>query len=148
MRKLGILIVSLIAMAAGLAALAPAAGAAERCHDINATGTGTATSPTTTVARIEDGGLLQGTTEGNFTPTSATTFVGPVTFTTNKGTLTVTINGSFPTPTSFTGEGDVTSSSGKLAGAEGRLRFDGVITDASGAFTETVTGQICFDRAP
>ncbi len=148
MRKLGVLILSLIAMAAGLAALAPAAGAAVSCHNINAKGAGTATSPTTTVARIKGGGLLQGTTEGTFTPTSDTTFVGPVTFTTNKGTLTVTIDGSFPTPTSFTGEGRVTSSSGKLADATGRLRFDGVITDASGAFTETVRGRICVDLAP
>jgi hypothetical protein len=127
---------------------APAAAAAVSCHKINAKGAGTATSATSTIARISGGGLLQGTTVGDFDPTSPTTFTGPVTFTTNRGTLTVTIDGAFPTPTSFTGEGDVSSSTGKLAGATGHLAFDGVITDASGAFTETVRGTICVDLAP
>ncbi|MDN5860444.1 MAG: hypothetical protein L0H84_17700, partial [Pseudonocardia sp.] len=56
-----------------LSVAAPAAAhAGVSCHRINATGTGQQTGPTTTVATIRGGGLLHGTTAGEFTVTGTT----------------------------------------------------------------------------
>lgn len=61
---------------------------------------------------------------------------------------TVTLSGTFDLTTGeFSVAGPVTDSSGKLAGAFGDLTFEGVqdVADPTGAFTETVTGEICVD---
>ena len=95
-------------------------------------------------------GRGQGTTEAAFLANFATgDFEGDITFTTNRATLTVTIEGNVSFVTgAFLASGDVTAATGKLEGASGSLRFEGVqmtLADPAGSFTETVTGEICVD---
>ena len=63
------------------------------CRVISATAQGQDLGNGSTVANVKDGGLLQGTTTGNFTFTNfsfpVATFAGPIQFTTNRGTLTM-----------------------------------------------------------
>ncbi len=156
MRRLSVLALLLLLMWVG----AGPATAAESCHQINAKGTGHGAparqgedpSLIRTVARISGGGLLQGTTEAAFLPTRSTptgiTFEGPVTFTTNRATLTVDLEGTFDLTTGeFEASGEVSDATGKLAGASGELTLAGVqdLSDPEGHFTETVTGEICVD---
>lgn len=129
--------------------------AAPACQNIkiNATGVGQDLGGGRTVAQISGGGLLQGTTEGNFTITGGSfpvfTIAGTVKFTTHQGTLTVTVTGTFDVSTGeFTASGSVTDATGKLAGASGTLSFAGVEDLSTGAFVENVTGQICVDLRP
>jgi hypothetical protein len=127
------------------------------CHAIDATGTGRQTEPTSTVATIRGGGLLTGTTAGEFTvtPTSETEFLlaGTVTFTVTRATLAVDVAGTlvFTDPPTSALTFDVTSTgmsgTGRLAGATGELRLAGDGA-ADGSFTETVTGEICVDLSP
>lgn len=154
------LIAALLA-AGALTLVAPgAAHADESCHTIDATGAGRQTGPTTTVATIQDGGLLTGTTAGEFavTPISDTEFrlEGTVTFMVNRATLAVDVAGTleFIDPPSlalvFDVESTGMSGTGKLAGVNSdlstlRLAGDGA---PDGSFTETVTGRICVDLSP
>jgi hypothetical protein len=142
--------------AAALAALAftTTAPAGVSCHNINAKGVGQDLGGGNTVADINGGGLLNGTTVGSFAPVgftlpSTALVVGTVTFTVNKGTLTVSLAGSLDVVSgAFSTTGPVTGSTGKLAGASGALSFNGVEDFTTGAFTETVTGNICADLSP
>jgi len=130
------------------------------CHKINAKGAGQGAPPEAgdppglvrTVAQIRGGGHLQGTTEAAFQITDPTptgfTFVGDLTFTTNRATLTVALDGTLNVVTGeFAASGTVTGSTGKLEGASGTLTFEGVqdLADPAGSFTETVKGEICVD---
>jgi hypothetical protein len=138
---------------AGMLVMVNQAQAAESCHKINAKGVGLDHGDFTTDAKIIGGGLLQGTTHSVFAPTgvngSIVSFVGNVTFTTNNGTLTVSIAGTLDTSSgTFSGTGSVTGATGKLAGATGTLTFDGVEDLSTGVFVEDVTGTICVDLAP
>ena len=75
-------------------------------------------------------------------------FAGDVTFTTNRATLTVDLDGTLDLTTgAFVASGDVGASTGKLAGATGTLTLAGVqnLFDPAGSFTETVSGEICVD---
>ncbi len=128
------------------------------CHHINAKGAGQGAPPQAgdplglirTVAQIRGGGLLQGTTEAafqvtGFTPTGIA-FAGDITFTTNRATLTVALDGTLDTATGeFRASGDVSGATGKLGGATGTLTLAGVqdLLDPAGSFTETVSGEIC-----
>lgn len=133
------------------------AHADEECHPIAATGVGRQTGPTTTEATIRGGGLLTGTTTGVFPVAQEIPgglhIAGTVTFTVNRATLAVDVDGTllFPGPGSDTVTFDVTSTgmsgTGKLAGADGTLRLVGDQA-ADGSFTETVTGEICVDLSP
>ena len=123
------------------------------CHKINASGTGQDLGGGMTQASISGGGLLQGTTEATFVPSGLSgnvlSFDGFVTFTTNKATLTVTIQGTFDLGSgAFSASGPVTASTGKLAGATGNLSLNGVENLSDGSFTETIDGEICVDLAP
>ena len=124
------------------------------CHSIDATGIGQDLGGGMTTAQISDGGLLQGTTDANFEVVDASGFPvliisGEVTFTTNKGTLTVAVTGTFNVVTGdFAASGPVTGATGKLAGATGSLSFAGVENLTTGVFTETVTGDICVELSP
>src|SRR5262245_26716679 len=90
--------------------------AAESCHVINAKGVGqdTITGPNTLVssADIIGGGLLQGTEDAAFTFSVAfpiVSFGGTVTFSVNRGTLTVAVTGTVNLLTgAFHAIGDVT----------------------------------------
>lgn len=136
------------------------ATAAVSCHRINATGAGQGAAPQPgdppgvirTVARIRGGGLLQGTTEAAFQVTGPTptgiAFAGDITFTTNRGTLSVDLDGTLDLTTGdFRASGDVSGATGKLDGATGTLTLAGVqdLLDPAGGFTETVSGEVCVD---
>lgn len=136
------------------------ATAAVSCHQINAKGSGNGAPPRAgdppglirTVAQIRGGGLLQGTTEAAFQVTGPTptgiTFAGDITFTTNRSTLTVGLDGTLDLATGqFLASGDVREGTGKLDGATGTVSLEGVqnLLDPAGSFTETVSGTICVD---
>ncbi len=124
------------------------------CHTIDATGMGQDLGGGITQAQIQDGGLLQGTTIGEFTFTNLPSldFEGTVTFTTNRATLEVTVAGTIvildASTAAFNASGPITDATGKLEGANGNLTFDGIQNLVDGSFTETVTGQFCADLSP
>ena len=99
--------------------------AAVSCHAIDATGAGQDLGGGATVARISGGGLLHGRTVGSFSVVDVTNapalgIAGTVTFTTNKGTLTVAVSGVFNVATGvFEASGPVAGATGKLEGATG-----------------------------
>ena len=142
----------LVVIAVTLVMATPAL-AEESCHKINAKGVGQDNFDGTTDAVVIGGGLLHGTTEGNFVLTDfdfPDAFIaGTVKFTSNRATLTVTGMGSVDVTTGeFTFVGLVTDTTGKLAGATGELFFEGVEDLSDGSFVEDVTGEICVDLAP
>jgi hypothetical protein len=143
----------LLVVIVGTLVMASHAEAAESCHKINAKGVGQDLGGGMTEAQIVGGGLLHGTTEGNFIITgfsgTVASFGGTVEFTTNHGTLTVTVAGTFDVTTGeFSASGPVTGATGKLAGATGSLSLEGVQDLSDGSFVEDVTGEICVDLAP
>ena len=130
------------------------------CHQINATGAGQGAAPQAgdppglirTVAQIRGGGLLQGTTEAAFQVTGSTptgiAFAGDIRFTTNRGTLSVDLDGTLDLTTGdFQASGDVGGATGKLDGATGTLTLAGVqdLLDPAGSFVETVSREVCVD---
>ena len=136
------------------------ATAAVSCHQVNATGSGQGAAPQAgdppglirTVAQIRGGGLLQGTTEAAFQATGPTptgiAFSGQITFSTNRGTLSVDLDGTLDLTTGdFSASGDVGGGTGKLASATGTLTLAGTqdLLDPAGSFTETVSGEVCVD---
>ena len=129
------------------------ARAAVSCHKINAKGVGQNLGGGVTEAEIIGGGLLQGTTVGNFMITGVSgtvaSIAGTVVFTTTQATLTVTVTGIFDAATGeFSASGAVTGATGKLAGATGALLLEGIEDLSSGRFVEDVTGTVCVDLAP
>lgn len=147
--------VVLLFLLVGMSTLLPISQtqAAVSCHQIKAKGVGQNLGGGTTVADISGGGLLQGTTVGQFDITGGSfpvfSIAGTVVFTTNKGTLTVSLEGTFDLSTGeFSASGPVTGATGKLSGATGSLLFEGVEDLSDGSFVEDVTGEICVDLAP
>lgn len=128
------------------------AQAAVSCHKINAKGAGQDLGAGVTQAQIIGGGLIHGTTQGNFVASGAPPILaiaGTVMFTTHKGSLMVTVNGTFDVTTgSFITTGPVTAATGKLAGATGTLTLEGIEDLATGKFVEDVRGLVCVDLAP
>ena len=129
----------------------PAAASAS-CQEITAKGVGKAAPPQAgdppglirTVAQIRGGGLLQGTTKAAFqvigpTPTGIA-FTGDITFTTNRATLTVDLDGTLNLTTGdFNASGDVSEGTGKLDGATGTLTLAGVqnLSDPAGSLVKS-----------
>ena len=157
MRRMAVLALLLPLLTLGQAGPATAVVS---CHLINATGAGQGAPPQAgdppglirTVAQIRGGGLLQGTTEAAFQVTGSTptgiAFAGDITFTTNRGTLTVDLDGTLDLTTGdFAASGDVSGATGKLDGATGTLTLAGVqnLLDPAGSFIEAVSGEICVD---
>jgi hypothetical protein len=126
--------------------------AAESCHKINAKGEGQDLGGGHTVATLKGGGLLNGSTEGQFSTAGsppALDIAGTVKFTTKQATLTVYGAGKIDGSTGeFYASGPVIAATGKLEGATGTLTFQGVENLSTGSFVETITGQICVDLAP
>jgi hypothetical protein len=142
----------LIAFALLVVAPATAFGGTS-CRNINATGVGQDLGSGQTVGQISDGGLLQGTTAASFSITgisgTVASFAGPITFTTNRATLTATLVGTLDLASgAFSAASSGILGTGKLAGATGSLSFSGVENLATGAFTEVVSGSICVELAP
>lgn len=124
--------------------------AGESCHKINARARGQDSGAGVTQAQVIGGGLLQGTTVGNFAigevVGSEAAITGTVKFTSNNATLTVTVSGTFNLASgAFSAAGPVTDSTGKLAGASGSLAFDGVENLSNGSFVEDISGRICLN---
>ena len=141
-----------VIVAASLIVVGPA-HAAVSCHKINAKGAGQDLGGGSTQAQIIGGGLLHGTTVGSFAITGGSspvfTIEGTVMFTTRRGTLTVTVAGTFNVATgSFIASGPVTAATGKLDDATGTLLFDGQQDLTTGKFVEDVKGLVCVDLAP
>lgn len=150
MKRLRTIVQRFAVIAAAVVATAGQAQAAVSCHKINAKGVGQDLGGGMTEARIVGGGLLHGTTQGNFVITGGAppvfTISGTVTFTTRQATLTVALAGTFDVATgAFVTTGAVASATGKLSGASGTLTLDGVEDLTTGKFTEEVSGLICVD---
>jgi hypothetical protein len=140
---------SLVVAVTALAVVVPVS-AAVSCHKINAKGVGQDLGNGVTTAQIIGGGLLQGTTQGNFVIAGgeppAFSINGTVVVTTSQATLTVAVVGTFNVATGmFSATGPVTAATGKLAGAVGTLLLEGVEDLSTGKFVEDVTGLICVD---
>ena len=121
------------------------------CHKINAKGAGQDLGGGITTAQIIGGGLLHGTTQGNFSIAGGPpefSIAGTVMFTTKHSTLTVGVTGTFNVAMgNFIATGPVTVATGKLGGATGTLTLEGVEDLATGKFVEDVSGVICVDLA-
>lgn len=153
---LSILLILLI-LTSGIAVAIPENKISEKeektsCHEINAKGIGQDLGGGATQANIIGGGLLHGTTEGNFVVTGfsgeVASLTGTVKFTTKQGTLTVTVTGTLNTTTGeFATSGPVTGATGKFANASGNISLKGVENMSNGSFIEDVTGRICVDLA-
>src|SRR6478735_9041418 len=129
------------------------ATAAVSCHPINAKGAGQGAPSQAgdppglirTAAQIRGGGLLQGTTTAAFQVTGSTptgiAFAGDITFTTNRATLTVDLDGTLDLATGeFAASGEVREATGKLDGATGTLTLAGVqnLFVPAGSTTENI----------
>ena len=130
----------------GSVLVAGQADAGVSCHKINAKGIGQDLGAGVTQAQIIGGGLLNGTTQGNFAITGGAppvfSLAGTVMFTTKQATLTVTVSGTFDVSTgNFAASGPVTAATGKLAGATGTLMLEGLEDLATGKFVEDVRGD-------
>ena len=149
-RKCAIAVV--FAIAGGLF-VAGDAFAAVSCHKINAKGIGQDLGGGATQAQIIGGGLLHGTTAGQFVPGglagSVLSITGTVVVTTGQATLTVALSGTFDLASgNFLTTGPVSDATGKLSGASGTLTLEGVENLQSGQFVEDITGVVCVDLAP
>jgi hypothetical protein len=96
---------------------------------------------------------LQGTTQASFVITgisgTVASFEGTIVFAVNNGTLTAHVAGTWDIATGqFQATTSSISGTDKLAGATGSLSFSGVEDLSTGAFTESVTGEICANLSP
>ncbi len=147
LQLVSLLLGTLILIGGGQAAIA-ATSDDDACRPVHARGVGQDLGGGNTTATITRGGVLNGTTNAHFEITGGTppafTFDGAVVFTTKRGTLTVSISGTFNVATgAFAATGAVTGGTGRFAGATGNLSLVGVEDLTTGGFTETVTGTLC-----
>jgi len=143
----------LVALVATLTLACGHAQAATSCHKINARAIGQDNFDLTTTAIITGGGLLNGTTASTLGVAGMEgadlLFAYTIVITTKHGTLTAAIMGSIDTTTGdFSAAANVTSGTGKLAGATGMLSFEGVEDLATGRFAEDIAGVVCADLSP
>ena len=151
-RLVRLLLVALLAAAAGLVA-APAQAAARpaapvRCVAVEATGAGQDLGGGQTTATVSVGGVVVGTTSAMFTITGSegTTvfFEGPITFTGLGGTLTAHVTGTLDAATGdFTSTSTSVTGTGTLRTVTGDLTLTGHEDLTTGAFTESITGDLC-----
>lgn len=132
-----------------LGLLSSAILAPKRCHKINAKGKGAITGGTApqviTEVDIIGGGLLNGRTYAVFTMGSSGDFTGELDLVTKHGAIHFEIGDGQFTGDRFKATAVAVSGSGKLSGATGFLVLEG-ITISETDFTETIRGEICFDR--
>ena len=146
--------VLVLCLVTGLVALvSPAHASAKQggeCKKVDAKGVGQDLGGGNTTATITNDGHLKGSTTAHFDMGGASPVFqihGVVTFTTNKGTLTVSVDGTFDVSTgAFNASGSVTGGTGTFAGSSGSLSFNGVENLSTGAFSETVEGTVCLDK--
>ena len=121
------------------------------CKKVDGKGVGQDFGGGNTSATVTNDGLLKGSTTAHFDilGEGPTVFgiVGIVNVTTNKGTLTVSVVGTFDVSAgAFNASGPVTGGTGKFTGSSGSLTFNGVENLSTGAFTETIKGTVCLDK--
>ena len=127
--------------------------AATSCHKINAKAVGQDNFDLTTQATIVGGGLLNGTTASTLSVAGVEgqdlLFTGQIVITTKHGTVTAAIMGTLDLGTGeFSAVANIVSGTGKLAGAQGMLSFEGVEDLTTGRFAEDIAGMLCVDLAP
>lgn len=149
MKRLRMLVLlSAAVVTAGGAQTTSAAVRHDSCLSVNARADGQNLGHGRTAATITHAGILNGTTAGQLEVTGGTppllTVVGTGVLTTNHGSLTVSLAGTFNTATGvFEATGHVVHGTGVFAGATGVLTFMGVEDLTSGRFTQTITGTVC-----
>lgn len=149
MKRLRMLVLlSAAVVTAGGAQTTSAAAPHDSCLSVNARADGQNLGHGRTAATITHAGILNGTTAGQLEVTGGTppllTVVGTGVLTTNHGSLTVSVAGTFNTATGvFEATGHVVHGTGVFAGATGVLTFMGVEDLTSGRFTQTITGTVC-----
>ncbi len=122
-----------------------------RCVPVVATGVGQDLGGGQTTATIYVAGVEIGTTEAAFTITGVdgvvASFTGPITFTSRGGTLTAQVTGTLDVTTgAFMSTSGSLTGSGAYRGVTGDLTLTGAEDLATGAFTESITGQLCVTR--
>jgi hypothetical protein len=146
---LRILLAALLVVAAAPTAIATATATEQGdCHSVMAVGAGQDLGGGNTTATISHGGFLNGTTAAHFDITGGSppvfTIQGTLVLTAKHGTLTLSVSGTFNVATgAFDASGSVGTGTGTFAGATGTLAFSGVEDLTTGAFTETIVGQLC-----
>lgn len=130
------------------------ASAGVSCHNINAREVGRDLGAGNFAADVKGGGLLHGTSAASLALSGGPVVFavnGPLTFTTNKGTLTVNLNGMFVVSGStgtYASSGPVVAATGKLAGATGSLTVVGAENLVTLTIASKVSGTICADLSP
>ena len=125
-------------------------GAAKICVPVRATGVGQDLGGGQTVATISIGSLEIGMTQGAFTitevdPNGIASFTGPITFTSDVGTIVAPVTGTLDTATgAFESTSTSLTGTGVFTGVTGTVTLRGTEDLVTGAFTERVTGRLCF----
>ena len=145
-----VLLAATVVTAAG-AQLATAAVQHDSCLSVDARAIGQNLGHGRTTSTIFHAGILNGTTTGQLEVTGGTppvlTLVGTGVLTTNHGTLTLSIAGTFNQATgALEAIGHIVAGTGIFAHATGVLMFVGVEDLTSGRFTNTITGTVCLAR--
>jgi hypothetical protein len=138
----------LLAIVATAFVMSVPAWAVETCHKINAKGQGEINFATSSSDGVfKGGGLVHGTTHGEFEFTGPNTYEGTFTITTRHGTLTLHLfNGVFDATTGvFSNDSVVIDGTGRFEGATGGLFFEEGVVYPDGSYTDHITGQICLD---
>jgi hypothetical protein len=155
-----LLVVRVMAMAGGMLTWPAPAEAEGRCHKIHATQTAVADFTEFTTAGEIKSGLLKGTTKFTGDPASLTqitssvfplvetltsSYTGELEITTRKGTLTTRSVGVFEgVPFGVGVQFDrVIGGTGVFEGADGVLFFRFEADHTGGAFTSSVSGEVC-----
>jgi hypothetical protein len=154
------LFVALLGVIGGALTWPRLAEAKGQCHKINTTMTSVADFSNFTTAGEIKSGFLKGTTKFTGDPdaltpiTSATkppvkpetfSYIGDLEITTNKGILTTRGVGVFEAVPFGRGTqfDRVIAGTGVFAGANGFLQFNFVADDTGGAFSSSVSGEVC-----
>jgi hypothetical protein len=125
------------------------------CHNINTKGDGQIDFvANSSNGRFIGGGLLHGTTHGEFAFTSfdsttgVGTYDGTFTITTNHGVLILHVfDGVFDQGTgAFRNDSRAMLGTGRFHDFSGGLFFEGVVAP-DGNYTDKITGEVCFDLA-
>ena len=143
------LVATPVAVPAAVPAAAPQSGPV-RCVPFGATGIGQDLGGGQTTATIFVDGVRVGTTTAAFTITgvsgSLASFEGPLTFRPDgvSGTLVAQLVGTVDLVTGrFVAASESLTGTTRLAPVTGDVRIEGVQDLATGAFTETLDGQLC-----
>ncbi len=131
------------------------ASAGVSCHKINAREVGRDLGGGNFASDVKGGGLLHGTSAASLALSGGPAVFavnGPLTFTTNKGTLTVDLSGTFVVSGStgtYASSGPVVAATGKLAGATGSLTVVGaenLVGEARDVWSASTPPVPCADR--